>query len=551
MEDRSLNRWLLVNYSGYTYTPSSLIPDNGLANLGGALIRDGRQVEILDYATVSMMARFTPLSLRRRLLRTWETACAGNGGETPPWKRLWMLAGLQRGEFVRRRAQARVLQEIGRDLVEKVRRDGVDAVGFKLWNGDGISGSVTLATILRRECPDTRLFAGGPHVDLFMETMVEQFEVFDAFVYGEGEETIVRLAEEGGDRTAYGDIPNLLYRCEGRPTRTQQKIVENLDRLPMPAYDPQIYPAMTGDEKLKIMVIDDSRGCRNHCAFCVHPVKSAHNLRVKSISRIMRELESLETRHGIRTFRFAGSCTPYRLLNDFAGELLHRGKDYLYSSFAHVRQSASADFRRLRKSGCRALFFGVESGNQEILDKMQKGTRVEMIRAALNGAREAGIDVIAGLIHPAPGETRETADETAALLRETRPVGVTVLPPVVMPRTKWFDSPEEFGIGLDHDTYDDALFYWKVKFLMPPTFWEKLPYRVDGRKHSQILKASTDFARRVEDEGAMTSVTDESCLMSIRAGMDVSTFRDESRLAFFAGDAERVAKLVTRVNAAV
>ncbi len=551
MENGSLRRWLLINYSGYPYTPSSLVPDNGLANLGGTLIASGRQVEILDYTTVSVLARYTPPSLRRRLLRTWETACADDGKGMSALQKLRTVANLQYGEVVRQRAQARVIEEIGRQLVEKVRRDGIDAVGFKLWNGDGIRGSVALARTLRRNFPDLCIFGGGPHVDLFMEMMVERFDAFDAFGYGEGEETIVRLAEAGRNRAAYADIPNLLYRHNGKPVRTEQKMVEDLNQLPIPAYDPQIYPAMAGDEKVKIIVIDDSRGCRNHCAFCVHPMKSANRLRLKSIDRLIREIESIESCLGVRTFRFAGSCTPSPLLNEFAAELLKREKSYRYSSFAHIRQSADADYELWRKSGCLALFFGVESGNQEILNKMQKGTRVEKMRPALNRAREAGIDVIAGLIHPAPGETPETAEETLALLRDTRPVGVMSTPPVVMPRTKWFDAPGEFGIEFDHDKYMDAILYWKVKFLMPPTFWKKLPFRIDGKKHSRILKECMAFARRVEKEGVMTSVTDESCLMSARIGMDVTEFRDEARLAFFAGDADRVAKMVSRVNAAL
>jgi len=46
---------------------------------------------------------------------------------------------------------------------------------------------------------------------------------------------------------------------------------------------------MQGDEKIRIIVVDDSRGCRNNCAFCPHPVKSSHRLRVKSIPRMLRE----------------------------------------------------------------------------------------------------------------------------------------------------------------------------------------------------------------------------------------------------------------------
>ena len=69
----SLNKWLLVNYAGYPFTSSSLMPDNGLANLAGVIIAHGGDVEILDYGTVSTVSRMTSPELRNRLTRAWDT----------------------------------------------------------------------------------------------------------------------------------------------------------------------------------------------------------------------------------------------------------------------------------------------------------------------------------------------------------------------------------------------------------------------------------------------------------------------------------------------
>jgi len=61
MRNSKLKKWLLVNYAGYPYAPNSLMPDNGMANLAGALIKSGCEVEILDYGTVTTLARLTSL----------------------------------------------------------------------------------------------------------------------------------------------------------------------------------------------------------------------------------------------------------------------------------------------------------------------------------------------------------------------------------------------------------------------------------------------------------------------------------------------------------
>jgi len=550
MNARTLDSWLLVNYAGYPYTPSCLLPDNGLANLAGVLVRDGRRVKILDYATASVFSRFTPPVTSARLLRTWEKICAAKSKPLSVWDRLGMMASLHRGERSRRHQQRRVLAQLGQELIETIRQNGIDAVGFKLWNGDGVVGSVELARMIRREFPGIRIFGGGPQVDMFLERILDHYDVFDAVVYGEGEESIARLAASGANPDSFETIPNLIYRRDGRTIRTEHRIVASLDELPKAIYDPDVYPAMKGDEKIRIIVIDESRGCRNHCAFCIHPAKSDHKLRIKSIPRLMEEIRNLE-RYGISAFRFAGSCTPYSLLEDVAVALKREDRKVRYTSFAHVRGSDKADFKALKESGCLALFFGVESGSQPILDAMRKGTRVETARAGLTAAREAGVMTIAGLIHPAPGETESSARETLEFMKAVNPSGAAVTPPTVMPRTAWIDDPHAFGIEVDHERYLAEAIDWKVKMLMPPTFWSKLPFTIDGKSHGQILKETMAFTNEIERAGIATAITDESCLMSAACGMPIDEFRQASRMAFFAGHGQRAGELVRAINAGV
>lgn len=549
-----LGRWLLVNYAGYPYAPNSLMPDNGLANLAGALLAAGCEVEIRDYGTVQTLRRLSDPDLQRHLAVAWNTLRARPGGWSNTLRQLGALSSLRRYERVRVSLQARVVSEIAAEVVDRVRARGIQAVGFKLWNGDGIEGSAAIAAAVRRECPGVRLFGGGPQMDVFTDLVPATYPVFDALIYGEGEESIVRLAAEGSSPAAWPQIPNLIYRDGGAVRTTPVGIVEDLDRLPMPAYAPDVYPAMRGDDKIKIIVVDESRGCRNECAFCIHPVKSHRSIRMKSIPRLMEEVDRFGRVPGVHSFRFAGSCTPYALLNDFAAEIVRTGRRVSYVSFAHIRDSHEADFLRMRQSGCEVLAFGIESGCQRILDGMRKGVSAGDIPATLQRVREAGLISVGSLIVPAPGDDAASEAETLALLERARPDVVTLQTPVVTPRTDWFDHPERYGIAFrnhDRDAYRRTGLSWKVKLLLPPTMWADLPVRIGGRSYRSLLRETQAFGKRLSALGIPTGISDDLYLMSRRVGVEAVPFRDEAIQAFFTGDAEAVASLAARVNAAV
>lgn len=548
----TLQNWLLVNYAGYPYTPSSLMPDNGLANLAGALIRSGRTARILDFATVSTIRRMTSPALQRRLSREWDTLRRPGTGPLKAMRRMIALPVLHHAESVRRTLQQHAIENIGDELCDYVSRNGIDAVGFKLWNGDGLEGSARLAAILRQRHPRLRLFGGGPHVDLFTDRILRRYPAFHALAVGEGEHTIALLAAQGGEDTALESIPNLIFRGPDGVIRfTREQMVENLDDLPMPVYDTGVYPAMEGDEKVKITVIDESRGCRNACAFCVHPVKSNRQVRLKSISRLLAEARELDRQYGFRAFRFAGSCTPYSLLNEFASAVLREGIALRYTSFAHIRQSEEADLDIIRKSGCVSLFFGIESGSQRMLDSLNKGIRVEDIRRALARSKAAGIFTVGSFIFPCPGETPQSEQETLALVREIGLDSLMLQAPIVAPRTEWFRNPDRYRIVLDGtDRYLDVAMTWKVKLQLPPRFWNPLPITIDGRPYRKVLSWTGAFARKVAQLGIPTSITDETYLMSRQAGMDATAFRDAALKAFFSGDTETIGAMTAAINRA-
>jgi radical SAM superfamily enzyme YgiQ (UPF0313 family) len=425
---------------------------------------------------------------------------------------------------------------------------GADFVGFKLWTGDGFVGSVKIAARLRERIPHVKIFAGGPHVDWFMQNILDHTDVFDVLAYGEGEETIRLLAEYSEGKCQLSDIPNLIYRENGSIKVTQSRMISNLDMLPDPVYDGQIYPAMKEDQKIKFAMIDDSRGCPNACYFCIHSQKSGFVCRkrdpVRTVDLMKRLVQKLDT----STFRLAGSNTPADLKMELANQIIKQDLSMVYSAFGHVREHKKLDYGLLRQSGCISLAFGVESGSQRILDQdINKRVKIDQVSSALRECKQAGILTVASIIVPCPHDTPKTIGETLALLLDARPDSVTIQLPGLIHNTYWYRHRGDFGFELDEDYMSRAMSY-SIKLLLPPVLWEPLPYRINGRPHNQSVLMAQNLAGELEKSGILIGIGDFLLLVGKRMGLSAREMRDRNRRSFLTGNYHEIQNMVRSFN---
>ena len=417
-------------------------------------------------------------------------------------------------------------------------------MGFKLWNGDGFDGPLVIAEYLKERFPELKLFAGGPHVDFFRELIFERTKAFDGLVFGEAEQTILDIADYATGKCEL-DFPNLIT-PDGIERQTRR--IEDLDSLPMPVYDENVYPAMQGNKKIKIVVLDESRGCPFNCAFCVQPVKSGNRRRVKTVDHIIREMKYIIANNKIKSFRYAGSSTPAKLMQEVAKKIIHDGLDVTYCSYGHVREFRSENAALLKQSGLFGLLFGIESGSQMVLERMNKPTTVEQIIKAVNTAKDAGIFVVGSVILPAPGDTAETMEETFGLLTDIRPDSVFIQFPGVYPRTPWAREPEKYGFKLDTEKYCRQVMTYKIKTLFPPSFWSPLPYKLNGMSFRKFTRITEGFASRLQSSGLVTQMTDDIALVSSVLGIETAEFKTMTARAVWTGDFEKMGEIVATFN---
>lgn len=536
---------LLVSISGCPRTPSDFIPDNGLALLAGVLVAAGHRARILDYNTTETLARLFPA--RRRAGLTPLARALFEEGRRPGAGTFLRLALVEKSLAAYRE---RVFNAIAGEIACLAGRDGFDFVGFKLWHGDGFTASLKAAAALKKARPDRPVFGGGPQVDIFREEILRATPHFDALVYGEGEAAILGLAECVRGRRSFAAVPNLIYRENGRVAVTPPERVSDLDALPPARYEPDIYPAMAGDRRLRYLVLDDSRGCAHACHFCMHPQKSGRQVRTRQPRRLVEEMVRARDRYGVTLFRFGGSNTPPALLEAVSREILSRRLRVRYTALTDLRRPGT-DFDLLRRAGCFALFFGVESTDRRILsEKMNKQADPETMAAILAAARTAGIFTVASLIVPAPGETPASQADTLSFLAAARPSSVLVQFPGLIPGTEWAARPGKYGFTLrEPAAYPRRMLHYPMKMFFPPRFWTPLPYRVDGKPFRRFAAESEAFAARLERElGLTTMVADDVALMADVAGLAPAVLRDRSRGWFFSGDAVSLQAFIGQVN---
>ncbi|MFO7948279.1 MAG: B12-binding domain-containing radical SAM protein [Armatimonadota bacterium] len=540
---------LLVGYAGYPYTPNRLTLHNGLANMAGALVDSGHDVEIIDYGTVSVMRRLFPRELHERAKPMAQKMMAAGG---PPSEEAVEMIGA-----MARQLQAHQREEQGRiaaELAQRVSETQPDMVVFQVWDGDGFTGSVALAEAIRDEEPEIAVYASGPQAARFHEYFYRKTDVFDAVIHGEAEAVVPELARVVEGEKSLAELQGIAWKDGSKVRRAPRGVRMAMDDLPEPIYDESVYAAMAGDEKIKIARLDDSRGCPNKCYFCTHPTEEGDELRVASADQLAGRMERMINRYGLRVYHFAGSSTPGSLLHGVAREILDRDLDVVYSSFGHYGSSEPEHFELMTQSGLHSIFFGLESGCEEVLEKAVgpvKARNLGNAKRVNRMAQEAGIFTIASVIVPLPFDTEETLRESLEFVVDMGPDSVTMQFPGLLPGTPWFEDMERFGFEADPEQIMVEGLDYKLKLMFPPQFWEAPPYTLNGMSFEEYTRLTGKFAAGLEAQGILTGISHYNALISECAGIDPVKFRDLARLWCFTGDADAMAEMTAAANESI
>jgi radical SAM superfamily enzyme YgiQ (UPF0313 family) len=321
-----------------------------------------------------------------------------------------------------------------------------------------MSSALRSAKAAKEALPGVEVVMGGPHATFMDEQIIAEQPSVDLIVRGEGEETLLEIAQSIGDRKKLHDIKGITFKEGDKVQRTPNRpFIADLDSLPRPAYhlfDLDKY-RLFGKRLLPVIT---SRGCPFQCNFCVATRMFGKEYRMRSAEGVLDELEWLKNTHGAEAFTFYDDTLTFnkeRLFKILDG-MKSRGINLPWDCQTRVDQVSPEILSRMHAAGCEQVFFGVESGCQKVLNAISKKTRVEQNEKAIKMAKDAGLFVTISLIIGYPGETQDTLRETLTFVQKTKPDDVYVCVATPFPGTELRAAVERNGwkISDNFDCFD-------------------------------------------------------------------------------------------------
>jgi radical SAM superfamily enzyme YgiQ (UPF0313 family) len=307
-------------------------------------------------------------------------------------------------------------------------------------------------------------------------------------VAGEGEVTLVRAL----DALMHGDanlaaIEGVVFRdADGSMRRTPPRpIMRDLDAGPRPAWDlveveryRAIWLRRHGEFSMNIAT---TRGCPFHCNWCAKPIYG-QRYTARSAESVGEEIAWLKREfrpdHLWITDDIFGLKPGW--IEAFARALNERGAVVPFKCLMRPDGISDAVVEALRRSGCRTVWIGAESGSQRVLDAMEKGTRVDQIERATDRLHAAGIEVCFFLQFGYPGETLADVELTLDMVRRCRPddIGISVSYP--LPGTPFFERVRA-QLGEKQNWVDSSDLAMMYRAAYSPEFYRTLHAFVHAR----------------------------------------------------------------------
>ena len=380
---------------------------------------------------------------------------------TPPFG-LMSLAGYLQKKGIEVRIEDYIVTPYNRERIQRVLNEyGPEVVG-----ATGVTMNVNTALRVlkdyKKENPDIITVMGGPHVTFDADNILKKNGHVDFIVRREGELTSVELLENisrGTVRcapTAFNSIAGISYRKNGKILHNEDRpLIEDINILPYPARDLAPLSKYRALEFPINMVT--SRGCPYECIFCVGRKMMGRKVRYFNVDRVVDEFEMLSTM-GFKQINIVDDLFTSNKNRCIAicDEIIKRGISHPWSAFARVNTVSKGLLEKMKEAGCLMLCFGIESGNQGILNTIKKKTTTEEIQKAMDLCIEVGMGSMGSYILGLPGENHETVKKTLEFAAGLNPVyGFHILAP--FPGTEVRDRKEEYGIKIltdDWDKYD-------------------------------------------------------------------------------------------------
>ncbi len=305
-------------------------------------------------------------------------------------------------------------------IADEVRRRKPDIVGISNPFTCQIDHATRVADIVKSIDPDVPTVVGGPHVSAVPEEFMSEAENVDFAVMGEGEYTMLDIVSMHEGRKKPEDIQGIVYRKDDKLLRTPiRPFLKNLDELPFPAYHLVDMESYLNPEEIEYRSFKDrsismitSRGCPFNCSFCAVHLHMGKTFRANSVDYVVKHIQHVIDKYRVKTIFFEDDNMTFDIprFNAICDRIIEGNLKFKWETPNGIR----ADYltldllNKMKRSGCQSVFFGVESGDQHVLDDIiSKSLDLNAVIKVAEMCKKIRLNTAAFYIIGFPGEKKE------------------------------------------------------------------------------------------------------------------------------------------------
>ena len=286
---------------------------------------------------------------------------------------------------------------------------------------------------------DTVVIVKGAIFNFSSYSIMQKYPEIDVALRGEIEDAFDEIIQYNN----FKDIKGITYQIDDKIISTaDRELPDNIDNLPIldrQLIDNSFY--QRPDTKKPQTIIRVSKGCPNHCFFCLASPLNGKIVRYRSPELILEEIKECVTLYNIRDFIFWSDI--FNLNKEWVQKLCRLIiESNLKINFSANTRADSVDVETLnlmKKAGCNLISMGIESGSQELLDKMGKKITLEQVKKTVSMINRAGIQIYAYYVIGLPWETKETIEKTYKFAKKLNTQYASFYTAAALKGTKFYD----------------------------------------------------------------------------------------------------------------
>lgn len=288
-----------------------------------------------------------------------------------------------------------------------------DVVGISICAGNHKS-VLDITKIIKQMDPTIPIIIGGPDNIYFPERSLNDIPAANISVWGEGEQVIIDIARFLEGKKNLPEIPGIYYKEDNIIKKGKAiEIIKDLDSLDFPARhltDKYEYGIRNNQYlfKPKFTSMETSRGCPYHCRFCMRPNNSipGYGFRQRSAENVVKEIMEINRTYSSVVIVDDNFLANKKRAIDIFQKLIDNKTDiHLIIQGARVDSADPELYKKMKKANVRLISYGLESGNQDVLDYYNKNFTLDQVRRAIKLSRKMGFITLGTFILGAPIET--------------------------------------------------------------------------------------------------------------------------------------------------